>query len=293
MTSQLTGTIIKTPDSAPGLLIVAGQQKPFTLEGVWKSAVAPAVNMAVDVEFDGAGSIRGLTVVDPQQAAREKLGQIGGLAQQHGKDAAVMARQGVGALVARMGKVTVAAAVMVWISWFFMPGAGFSISFLGVGQTKSFTLWDALSLDPKNNMNSGPFGFLNLVVIAAILAPFAASFVRQKWARWLYAAPLACLLVAWIAIESDFSEAVSGSGSIAASLTGIKLVPEYGTFLAGLASLVVAVRVLKRTPTAVTASVVQPPTVGFVSAAGGFCTKCGKPLSGAGEFCTVCGARNT
>ena len=93
MTPQQRGTIIKTPDSSPGLLIVDGQQKSFTLEGVWKSAVAPAVNMAVDIEFDGAGSITGLTVVDTQQVAREKLGQIGGVAQQHGKEAAEIARQ--------------------------------------------------------------------------------------------------------------------------------------------------------------------------------------------------------
>ena len=73
MTTQLTRNDYRTPDSAPGLLVVDGQQKTFTLEGVWKSPVAPAVNMAVRFEFDGAGSIRGLTVVDPQQAAREKL----------------------------------------------------------------------------------------------------------------------------------------------------------------------------------------------------------------------------
>lgn len=288
MTPQLRGTIIKTPDSTPGLLIVGGQQKTFTLERVWKSGVAPAVNMAVDIEFDGAGLITGLIAVDPQQAAREKLERIGDQAQKRGKEAAAIAQQGVGTLAARMGKVALASTVIVWISWFFMPGAGFSISFLGVGQTKSFTLWDALSLDPKNNMNPGTFGLLNLLVIAAILAPFAASFVRQKWARWLYAAPLAGLLVAWIAIESDFSEAVSGSGSIAAGLTGIKLVPEYGTFLAALASLVVAARVLRRPPTA---SVAQPPTADVVSSIGGFCTKCGKPLTLGGEFCTGCGAR--
>jgi hypothetical protein len=43
MTTQLRGTIIKTPDSSPGLLVVEGQQKTFTLEGAWKSPVAPMV----------------------------------------------------------------------------------------------------------------------------------------------------------------------------------------------------------------------------------------------------------
>jgi hypothetical protein len=245
MTTQLRGTVIKTPDNGPGLLVVDGEQKAFTLERVWKSEVAPAVNMAVDIELDGAGSIRGLTVVDRQKEAREKLEQIGGAAQEHGRQAAAIASQGIGALVARMGKVTLIAAVIVWIAWFFMPGAGLSVSFFGAGQTKSFTLWDALSLDPKNNLNPGTFGLLNLVVIAGIVAPFAASFIRRKGARYLYAAPLACLVIAWIAIEYDFSEAVGAAG-IAASMSGIKLSPEYGTFMAGLASLVVAACVLKR-----------------------------------------------
>jgi hypothetical protein len=67
MTPRHTGTIIKTPGGTPGLLIVEGQQKPFTLEGVWKSPVAPVVNMAVDLELDDAGFVKGLTALDPQE----------------------------------------------------------------------------------------------------------------------------------------------------------------------------------------------------------------------------------
>jgi hypothetical protein len=293
MTTQLRGTIIKTPDASPGLLMVNGRQKPFVIEGMWKSPVAPAVNMTVDAEFDSAGSIQSLAVVDPQQADGGKLNQISDAAQQHGRDAAVIARQGFGALVARTGKVTLAAAIIVWITWFFMPGAGFSISFLGVAQTKSFTLWDALSLDPKNNMEPGTFGFLNLVVIAAIVAPFAASFLRQKWARWLYAAPLACLVIAWIAIAYDFSEAVSGSGRVGAALTGIQLVPEYGTFLAALASLVVAARVFRRSATGDARRGAQGYIVGTVPSGNEICAnpECKAPLELGAKFCAKCGTQ--
>ena len=56
------GTIVKVPDANPGLLFFNGQQKPFTVEGVWKSPVAPAPNMTVDVAVDGAGAITALTV---------------------------------------------------------------------------------------------------------------------------------------------------------------------------------------------------------------------------------------
>ena len=36
------GTVIKVPDATPGLVIVKGVQKSFTLEGLWRSPVAPA-----------------------------------------------------------------------------------------------------------------------------------------------------------------------------------------------------------------------------------------------------------
>lgn len=291
MTAQLKGTIIKTPDSTPGLLVVDGQQKSFALEGIWKSEVAPAVNMAVDIECDGAGLITGLTAVDAQKEAREKLEKIGDEAQKRGKEAVVIAQQGVGALAARMGKVALIATVIVWIAWFFMPGLGFSVSFFGAGQTKSYTLWDALSLDPSNNMNPGSFGLLNLIVIVGILAPLAALFIRHRQARYLYAAPLACLLIAWFTVQHEFSQLLAAAG-VAASITGIKMLPDYGTFVAGLASLVVAARVLKGPATQNVGGVAKAPTSGVTSPQSGFCTKCGKARIAGAEFCTGCGARH-
>src|SRR5579862_7497334 len=96
---KLRGTIVKVPDATPGLLFVAGQQKSFTMEGVWKSPVAPATNQIVDVETDGAGAIAGLTVVDAQQMNRERMGQMAGVAGEKGKEAAKeaakIAQQGV------------------------------------------------------------------------------------------------------------------------------------------------------------------------------------------------------
>ena len=107
-------------------------------------------------------------------------------------------------------------------------------------------------------MNPGSIGFLNLVVIAGIVAPFVASFIRQTQARYLYAAPLACLLIAWFTIEYEFNQVLAASG-IAANITGIKLSPDYGTFVAGVASLVVAARVLKvREPRAFEAAFPAP-----------------------------------
>src|SRR5713101_2041029 len=99
------GTIIKVPDATPGILFANGQQQYFTLERVWKSPVAPAANQTVDLEFDGAGALTAMTVVDQQQLSKEKLNQLSGVAQERGKEAAKLAQQGIGALAARMGNV--------------------------------------------------------------------------------------------------------------------------------------------------------------------------------------------
>ena len=90
---RIRGTIIKVPDTSPGLLSFNGQQRPFNLDGIWRSPVAPAVNMTVDVATDTSGGIVGLSAVDSQQLAKEKLDQFSGVAQERGKQAAEIAKQ--------------------------------------------------------------------------------------------------------------------------------------------------------------------------------------------------------
>jgi hypothetical protein len=203
--SKVRGSIIKVPDSNPGLLFVNSEQKPFSIEGIWKSSVAPAVNMAVDVEFDGSGSIRAVTVVDPQQLAKERLTDVSGKAQEQGKQIFEIIRQAIGALAARMGSIALGTTVAVWIAWFFLTAAKLDLGFLG---SKSFTFWELLALDLSNpmNMGSGSHGLFALIGLAAIAAPFAAPFIRHAQANYLNAMPLAYLVMAFLKIRSDLKE---------------------------------------------------------------------------------------
>jgi hypothetical protein len=207
------GTIIKVPDTSPGLLIVDGHQLPFTLEGRWRSPVAPAANMAVDVDLDGSGAVAAITVVDSQKLAKEKIDQLGGLAQQHGKEAAAIARQGVGALAARMGTAPLIATVAVWVAWFFFPA--FGIDFFLI--SRSFTFWQILGLNEAalSNGSSGDHGLFALIGLLAIAAPFATPFVQHPRARLLNAAPLGYLVVALLALAWRISSAFDGPGGSA------------------------------------------------------------------------------
>jgi hypothetical protein len=291
---KVRANILRAPGDSPGLLFVNGQQWPFTLENVWKSPVAPSVNMAVNVDFDGQGNIVGITAADTQPAARETVNQIGGSAQQQGKQAAEMARQGVGTLASRMGKVALGAAVILWIAWFFMPAIILSVSglsFIGQeGQSRSITFWDALALDPSNNMNPGSHGVLSMVVIVGIVAPIAASFLRQRWARFLYAAPLACVVLAWFTIQNGLDQVNAAMRQQAAggiALAVGQMSPAYGTFVIGLASLVLAACIFKSSASE-SAGTTAKPSPAVVPPGNGFCAKCGGPLSAGENFCGKC-----
>jgi hypothetical protein len=212
---RMRGTIVKVPDASPGLVVVSGQQKQFTLEGIWRSPVAPAANMMVDVDLDATGSVAAVTVVDAQQRAKEQMRQLSGVAQERGKEAADMARQGIGALAARMGTVALASVVLVWIAWFFFPVASVDTG----GGKISYSFWTLIGVDFKNLESlatGGSHGFFSLIGLIAIAVPFAAPFVRATWSRYLYAAPLAYIVLGLIIMygkeHSVFKEIAQNAG---------------------------------------------------------------------------------
>lgn len=210
------GTVIKIPDSNPGIIFVNGEQKSFTLENVWKSPVAPAPNMTVEVEFDAMGAIAAITAIDSQQLAKERMNQLSGAAQERGKEAAKLAQQGLGALAARMGAVALGSAALVWIAWFFFPAAGVDTG----GGKLSYTFWSLLGTDFKNLESvaeGGSHGFFSFLGLLAIAAPFVAPFLPAAWSKYLNAAPLAYVVIALAMIfeneHSAFSDVVKLAGT--------------------------------------------------------------------------------
>lgn len=196
---RVRSTIVKVPDASPGLLFVDGQPKQFTLEGVWKSPVAPMPNMTVDVDFDGAGAIAAITVVDSKELAAQKVNEALGVAKQQGTRLAKLLLPMLRSLAARMGAGALAATVLLWISWFFFPAAS-----VNAGGSLSFTFWELLGVDFNNPASvangGGDHGLFSFLGILAIAAPFAAPYLRMAWAKYLNAAPLAYFVVALIAV---------------------------------------------------------------------------------------------
>jgi len=207
---RVRGTVIRVPDSRPGLLAANGQQKPFILEGIWTSSIVPAPNMAVDVTLDGSGAVLAVGAVDAQQLAKEHLSQLGGVAQEKGKLAAEIARQGLASLAARMGKVALGAAAVMWIAWFFLPALKISMFF----NSKSFTAWELLGVDlgDVTTMVAIKHGLFSLLGLLAISAPFAAPFIKHPLAKCLYSTPLAYLAVAVLKVRWDIGRIAGMAG---------------------------------------------------------------------------------
>jgi hypothetical protein len=193
------GTIIKVPDASPGLLSLNGQQKQFTLEGLWKSPVAPVANMTVDVDLDGAGAITAITVVDSKEVAGQKLNELLELLKVQGTRLLKVLLPALRSLSARMGAVSLGAAVLVWISWFFFPAASLE---MGAGHL-SFTFWNLLGIDfsnPESIATGGSHGLFSFLGVIAIAVPFAAPFLRTAWSHYLNATPFAYFVIGFIAI---------------------------------------------------------------------------------------------
>jgi hypothetical protein len=238
-------TVVKVPDAAPGLLIVNGNQKQFTLEGVWKSPVAPAPNMTVDIDLDDAGAITAITAVDSRQLAKEQLnkfsGKLGEIAHGQGKEGANLAKQSLGQLVTRMGMVTLISAIALWVAWFFLPGYKLDLGFLGA---KTYTVWEFLGLNLEQvGTVEISHGFWTILGILAIAAPFIVAFVKDPRAKAAYALPLVYSVIAIFAQRSSIIKVFAVPGVPDPSSV---LAMQLGTYIVLAASAVIALRTLKR-----------------------------------------------
>ena len=236
------GKVLRDPHSGPGLLIAEGQQYPFSLEGIWKSEVAPKPGLAVDVEFDANGQIAAIYAVPESQLAKEQA-----------EAALIAARTKGGALatsmVAKFGVPKLVAAGCLILGWFFLAAVSAQLGFLG---KLEFTFWQILgvlnasnaleALDPRAHGSAGIYGFFALVALAA---PFVQHFWKDKRAVLGGLLPLAFMVVIGLMVRSSLQSAMGGNvdgpmGEMAkqARDEAMKAVsPGLGTYLSVLASL--------------------------------------------------------
>ncbi len=253
VTTKVRGTVIKVPDTTPGLLILNGNQRQFMLEGVWKSSVAPEPNMTVEVELDDADTITAIVAVDSAQLARERFNElsgkigakIGDLTKRPGNDGLKIAQEFLRKLAARMGVVALGATVLMWVALFFLPGYKFDLGFVG---SQSYSLWEFIGL---NLTLSGGIeishGFWGLIGFLSILAPFVTPFIPDPRAKFANLLPLVYFITSIFAERSSLAKVLQVPGVPDAGL-GASM--QIGTYLVLGASLVLAAMVLKSSASA-------------------------------------------
>ncbi|WP_205192609.1 hypothetical protein [Burkholderia sp. LMG 13014] len=182
-----------------GLLVALGRQYAFSLETHWKSDVAPTVNMAVDVDFDGSGAVTAV------RAARDLA---------HAIDR----------VVSSVGYANLGAIALLLIGWFSLNAIAIQVT---ASTASGLTFYDLLrALHSMNNfyalegisqMSAGWYGFVCDLTLALCIAPFL---FRRK-SLWLgLAAPLAWMVTVYAGIYWKISSAMSEIGG-AAGMTGL------------------------------------------------------------------------
>lgn len=209
------GKILRDTNAGPGLLSIALEQYPFTLEQHWKSDVPPKVGMVVDVALDTSGAVLTATPVAESQLAKEQAEQVM-------KEA--RARGGVLAsgLVARFGMPTLAAMAALVIGWFVLNTVWIQVS-SGYGVGMSF--WTILGVvnSPNGTMaglnggggSSGLYGFLCIV---ALVAPLAPQFWHDRRAHLGGLLPLAFMLLVAFMVYHGISDGMQQARGLAGDL---------------------------------------------------------------------------
>ncbi len=58
------GKVLREPGAGPGLMMVEGQQFPFSLTDLWQSPQPPKIGMSGDAEFDRDGKLVAIRALD-------------------------------------------------------------------------------------------------------------------------------------------------------------------------------------------------------------------------------------
>lgn len=219
------GKIIRDTNAGPGLLSIEGQQHQFTLEGVWKSDVAPAVNAVVDVDFGDGEKIVSIIVVPESQLAKEQASVAMASAKEHGA-------QAVSLLVAKFGVDTLVAMALLVVGWFFLNELSVQLS---ASNSMEIGFWKLLGLlnsnvsviaaaAVRNNNGAGIYGFLALV---ALVAPLTSYFWKDPRAHLAGVLPLVFMLFVAISLYMGIQDGIkqaadeaSGTARVFAGLFG-------------------------------------------------------------------------
>jgi hypothetical protein len=225
---MIRGKILRDTNSGPGVVVVDGVQKIFTLEDHWKSEIPAKVGAVVEVELTAEGGMVSVRAVDETVIAKEQAQKAIELAGEQGKKIAALAgshgKVYAGVLVAKVGLPTLVAVGGLAISWLFLAALNIQVS---SDNKASMTFFDILKIVNNSagmdgfrgveHLSSGFYGFLMLV---ALLAPIAPHFHDNKFLKLSYCLPLTFMIAIGLGIYWSIKSSMKDMGQTASAFGG-------------------------------------------------------------------------
>ncbi|MFL9923700.1 hypothetical protein PQR62_05480 [Herbaspirillum lusitanum] len=211
------GKVVRDTQAGSGLISINGEQFPFELEGMWKSDVAPRVNMVVDVGFDAGGGVETVQVVPEGQLARE---QAEGAVREAKLRSQALGRE----LAGRFGIGTLAGIAALVCGWFLLNTIDVRITSSYSNGLSFWKLLGALNSPADiaqalsgSGSGAGIYGFFAIVALCGPMLPF---FLRHRLAWLGNLAPLAFMVLVCIIGYSSLSSSMHQAQGMAAAFGG-------------------------------------------------------------------------
>jgi hypothetical protein len=152
---------------------------------MWQSDIPPQPGMAVDVAFADDGTPERVFAVSESQLALQNAQKTLAGAMRGGELLTSNVKS-------RLRVPVIAAECLLLVAFFSLPCVLITPPWLT--SAVPLTGWKATGFSPT--AVQGPeYGLASLLSVVCLVAPLAAPFLKQKWAHWLNAVPLAFLLI--------------------------------------------------------------------------------------------------
>jgi hypothetical protein len=224
------GRVLRDTAVGDGLVFVDGDTYPFQLERLWRSEIAPRVNMAVDVEFGPDARIQSIRAVPGAQLFGDQTAHALDAAQSAArKMAAELNQRGAPALqqaIRRVGGPKLIAVCALALGWYSMH---FLIINLGTLGKLSLTFHDVLKIlnsdilngdftailmaPSQNPLAAQAAGMYGFAAFTAAVIPLITPFLKDRRFQLADAAPLLVLGVVAAVACSQITSAIHGAQS--------------------------------------------------------------------------------
>lgn len=210
------GRILRDASSGTGLISAEGQQYEFTLEGLWKSDLAPTSNMMVDIHLDEGGNLTAIRAIDDAQQVKEQAEKAVEFLKANGSAALLQA-------TTRLGKTTLIALALIVVGWFFFDAVSIRIT---ASRANGISFWDVLGALHSTNVLEGiqggraSTGIYGFFAVASLCGPLLSQVWKDRRAHLGHCLPLVFMIVVAIMINIGINNGIKEAGNLGAMFGG-------------------------------------------------------------------------